>query len=96
MTQYVYCDPYMYDNLWKTPEWWENGKKVCDMQDMSDIVSAEPISLWTYETIMKILYDASLQNRFHLFRCKPSAGVKSGEVHVTDRFGEEYVRKVEF
>lgn len=94
MSDYVYCDPYMHDNLWKTPEWWENGRKVCDMEDMHNILGLEPLALWTYENIQKILYDASFQYRYHLFRAKPTPGVKSGEVHVTDRFGEEYVRQI--
>ena len=31
---------------------------------------------------------------FHMFRIKPSPGVKAGEVRVTDRFGTTYTEHV--
>lgn len=93
---YVYCNPYMHDNLWSTPEWWENGVKKCNMTDMSGTKAADPYVLWSYKNVLKLDYDDDPQYRFHLFRAKPTAGVKSGEVHVKDRFGVEYVREVSF
>ena len=33
-------------------------------------------------------------NSFHMFRIKPSEGIREGEVRVTDRFGNLYTQKV--
>ena len=90
---YVWCNPYMYDNSWSVPEWWENGSKVSDMEDMRLTLMTDPYYLWTCTSIHKLNPDDATKHD-HIFRVKPSEGVREGEVHVTDRFGNAYVRKV--
>lgn len=90
---YVWCNPYMYDNAWSLPEWWENGTKVSVMEDMSLSTLFDPYYLWACTNVHHLTSDDEVKHA-HLFRVKPSEGVKEGEVHVTDRFGNAYVRKV--
>lgn len=78
---------------WSTPAWYENGVKVADMEfkpgvdpDYYDIFAAvENKTTRKYCTPS----DKSL-----IFTAKPSAGVNSGEVRVTDMFGNEYRQPV--
>ena len=90
---YVWCNPYMYDNTWSIPEWWENGSKVSDMEDMRTTLMYDPYFRWACTSIHNVGLGDEVKHD-HIFRIKPSEGVKEGEVHVTDRFGNAYVRKV--
>ena len=91
---YVWCNPYMIDNTWPLPEWWENGTKVSDMEDMRmQVLMHDPYYLWFCLNVHHLTPDDEHKSD-HLFRVKPSEGVKEGEVHLTDRFGNTYIREV--
>ena len=91
---YVWCNPYMYDNAWAKPEWWENGAKVADMEDLRLTAQFDPWYKWLCTNVHHVDYTNDEVSHDHLFRIKPSEGVKEGEVRVTDRFGKTHVRKV--
>lgn len=90
---YVWCNPYMYDNTWSIPEWWENGSKVSDMEDMRSTQMYDPYFRWACTSLQHVGLGDEVKHD-HIFRIKPSDGVREGEVHVTDRFGNAIVRKV--
>jgi len=91
---YVWCNPYMYDDTWSKPEWWENGAKVADMEDLRLETLHDPYYKWICTNIHHVDYSEDEIKHDHLFRIKPSEGVKEGEVRVTDCFGKTYIRKV--
>ena len=87
-------------NYWSMPEWWENGVKVGDMickpgKDVAfleDHAKQGPHILGGKDKSDK----ARPYNAHGLFYIKPSEGVRSGEVRVTDNFGKTYIQKVEW
>lgn len=87
-------------NYWSTPEWWENGKKVGTMTHKyeKDIAFLEDHAAKGPHFISKKDKSdkARPYNAHGMFHIKPSAGVRSGEVRVTDNFGNTYVEKIEW
>lgn len=97
-------------NYWSVPEWWENGKKVATLEqhkeeDLDAIeinksvahlaAKADPSICWT--SSKGKVHDYTKPNRSrYMFRVKPSEGVRSGEIRVTDNFGKTYTCKVEW
>ena len=87
-------------DYWSNPEWWENGVKVGDMTHKfeKDIAFVEdhnekgPHILGGRDKSDK----ARPYNAHGMFHIKPSEGVRSGEVRVTDNFGKTYIEKVEW
>jgi hypothetical protein len=82
---------------WSTPEWWENGKKVGVMTHKfeKDIAFVEDHNEKGAYTIGKSKDDKARPYNAHgMFHIKPSEGVYSGEVRVTDNFGRTYIQKV--
>ena len=96
--------------FWSQPEWWENGKKVATFEqhreeDLDAIeinksvahlaAKADPSICWT--SSKGKVHDYTKPNRSrYMFRIKPSEGVRSGEIRVTDNFGVTYIEKVEW
>ena len=84
---------------WSTPEWWENGVKVGNMTHKfeKDIAFLEDHAEKGPHTLGKSKDDKARPYNAHgMFHIKPSEGVRSGEVRVTDNFGVTYVEKVEW
>ena len=84
-------------DFWSNPEWWENGVKVADLEFAPDF---DPDYLEIYKTLQNLKglaadYAKPAQSRF-MFRVKPSEGIRSGEVRVTDNFGVTYTQKIEW
>ena len=87
-------------DYWTNPEWWENGKKVGDMTHkfekdiafLEDHAQRGPHILGGRDKSDK----ARPYNAHGMFHIKPSDGVRSGEVRVTDNFGRTYTQKVEW
>ena len=87
-------------NYWSMPEWWENGVKVAnmiykpgkDIAFLEDHAKQGPHILGGRDKSDK----ARPYNAHGLFHIKPSEGVRSGEVRVTDNFGKTYIQKVEW
>ena len=80
-----------YDDKW-TVEYFENGKKVCDMERFS---TQDPyaIELFSDPSKYKISWvGASVNDRF--FKAKLSDKAKKIEIKVTDRFGRQYSKKL--
>jgi len=84
-TGFVFANVWYWDSEWENPEWWENGKRVADMehhprvdpnydQEYRDANNGKPFN----------------EKSWHMFRARPSAGVTKGTVKVTDRFGNIY------
>ncbi len=88
---YLYANVFLYDNKWGKVEWWENGVKVCDMEA---IVGIDPMYAKLYRENGNIGMVPADTDNSHLFRCIPSPGVTSGEVRITDRFGNLYTQEV--
>ncbi len=82
-TTYLFANIWQWDTEWGTPEWWENGHKVADMQRRSHI---DPNFDREYRAAHK--GEPTVEMVWHMFRVKPSDGVTSGTVKVTDRFGK--------
>ena len=78
---------------WSTPEWYENGQKVADMTytpgvdpDYYDIFETV-----TNQTTRKYCTPSS---EAILFSVTPSPGVTSGEIRVSDMFGNVYTETI--
>ena len=96
--------------FWSEPEWWENGKKVGTLEQHKEedldalainqaaaplVAKADPSVTWT--SSKGRVHDYTKPNKSKLmFRIKPSEGVRSGEIRVTDNFGKTYTCKVEW
>lgn len=80
-------------DTWGKPEWWENGQKVADMQkwDGNDPDYVKLISTITDEYTLELAQPA--KSRF-LFKVQPSEGAVSGEVRVSDKFGNVYIKSI--
>lgn len=91
----VVANIWNYGDGWSSAEWWENGAKVADMErfDGTDYDYETMFANVTNKTTRK--YCKPLKSR-NMFRIIPSADVRAGEVHVTDKFGKEYIAKIEW
>ena len=100
----VYCNIYLWDNLWGKPEVWMDGKKVADMTKAkastdanNDPMYAHFYNIWKAEGKMEQRDDPSgVNENMHLFKYKPEAGVKSVEIKVKDRWGEEHTDSIKW
>ena len=82
---------------WSNPEWWENGVKVADME-LSKENDPDYLNIYAEHNQQKLgkterKYSKPVKAPF-FFRVKPSEGVRSGEVRVTDKFGVTYTQEV--
>lgn len=82
---------------WSTPEWWENGVKVADMEASKEH-DPDYLKIYAQHNEQKLgtterKYSQPSRSPF-IFRVKPSEGVRSGEVRVTDNFGVTYTQTV--
>ena len=85
-------------NYWSMPEWWENGKMVGYMTHLpeKDIAYLEDHAKQG-PFLGRKGDDKAIPHEAHgTFHIKPSEGVRSGEVRVTDNFGKTYIQKVEW
>ena len=81
---------------WSPVEWWENGVKVGEFEKHKD----------TDLNYLKLIEEEKAKNpksnlkpnpkSDYMFRIKPSEGVRSGEIRVTDNFGVTYTETVEW
>ena len=78
---------------WSAPEWYENGVKVADMAFTPGIDPAylEIFNSITNKTTRK--YCTPVEKSY-IFAVTPTQGVKSGEIRVTDMFGNVYKETV--
>lgn len=78
---------------WSTPEWYENGVKVSDMAFTPGIDPAylEIFNTVTNKTTRKYCTPA---DKAYLFTVTPTPGIRSGEVRVTDLFGNVYTETI--
>ena len=84
-------------NFWGMPQWYENGVKVGELERFND----EDVAYKEFYAERQEQKDPQIR---HLrpsksdaaFRIKPSEGVRSGEVRVTDNFGNTYTQTVEW
>ena len=87
-------------DYWSNPEWWENGVKVGKMahkyeKDIAFLEDHKEKGPHMYSPKSK--HDTAKPYNAHgMFHIKPSEGVRSGEVRVTDNFGKTYIQKVEW
>ena len=86
------------DGYWSDVEWWENGQKVGTFEHFAEF---DPAYVELHATRLTHLrgtaakYAKPGKSRY-MFRIKPSEGVRSGEIRVTDNFGKTYTAKVEW
>ncbi len=87
-------------DTWSTPEWWENGVKVADMVCTGKEYDPDYQKIYAQLSNEKL---GATERKYSkpakspcLFRVVPTAGVRSGEVRVTDNFGRTYIQKVEW
>ena len=84
-------------DYWTTPEWWENGKKVADMELHAEN-DPDYLKIFAQHNEQKLgtterKYSKPSKAPF-MFRVVPSEGVTSGEIRVTDQFGKTYTQSV--
>ena len=91
--EYVMANIWAHDNKWGAVEWWENGVKVGEME-AHDALDPDYVDLYATVTNKTTRKYCKPINSFHMFRIKPSEGVREGEVRVTDRFGNLHTKKV--
>jgi hypothetical protein len=96
--------------FWSVPEWWENGVKVATLEQHREedldalainqaaaplVAKADPSVTWT-SSKGKVHDYTKPSKSSRMFRIKPSEGVRSGEIRVTDNFGHTYTCKIEW
>jgi len=94
----MYCNVYLWDNLWQTPEVWVDGKKTAAMTRVkhSSYSSYDPLyqhfhAIWTAEgKCQEFKDDPSASDNSHLFQYQPASGVNSVQIKVRDRWGETH------
>ena len=89
---------YSPDSKWSAVEWWENDKKVGEFEQFSEF-DPEYLRIYTEKfghTNGGAKKYAKPEESCYMFRIKPSEGVRSGEIRVTDSFGKTYTEKVEW
>lgn len=78
-------------------EWWENGVKVGEFEKHRE---PDPDYAILYADYIarnpKSIYGKPSPKSDFMFRIKPSEGIRSGEIRVTDNFGVTYIQKVEW
>ena len=84
------------DDFWTQPEWWENGVKVADLEQVEeyDVRYLEYYNAWKQQAESKEKWPDP--QTATMFRIKPSEGVRKGEVRVTDYFGNTYTQAIEW
>ncbi len=87
--RHIVANIWNYGDGWGKAEWWENGVKVCDMEqfEAKDPDYETVFSGVTNETTRKYCEPLLSPN---MFRVMPSENATSGEVRVTDVFGNTY------
>ena len=80
---------------WSTPEWYENGVKVADMEFTSGIDPDYYDVFMKVENMTTRKYCTPSENCV-IFSATPSGDCKSGEVRVTDLFGNTYTTAIEW
>ena len=83
---------------WSDVEWWENGTKVATFEKHAE---EDPDYLLMHSTRLTHLKGTAAKyarptKSDYMFRVKPSEGVRSGEIRVTDNFGVTYTEKIEW
>ena len=83
---------------WSEIEWWENGQKVGTFEKFKE---EDPDYLKLHAERLSHLKGraakyAAPSKSDYMYRIKPSEGVRSGEIRVTDNFGKTYIEKVEW
>ena len=100
-TEYVKVNIWNYSaDTWSAIEWWENGAKVADMEHAKGEADPAYLEIYAEHQQQKLnkysrAYSKPAKSPY-LYRVKPSAGVRSGEIRVTDPFGNTYTQKVEW
>ena len=84
-------------DFWTVPEWWENGVKVADMENIKDfdVYYQERYTAWKEQKDSNEKWGEPSQTG-QMFRVKPSEGVRKGEIRVTDYFGVTYIQTIEW
>lgn len=92
----VYCNVYMWDNLWTVPEIWVDGVKLGNMTKCIDSNDAtyDPLYqhyyiIWKAEGKMAQRDEPSkVYDNTHLFKYALPSSTKNCQIRVTDRWGE--------
>ncbi len=82
-----------YGDGWSKAEWWENGVKVCDMEQFEGLDPDYEALFATVTNEKAKSYCKPLPSP-NMFRAKPSDNCSGGEVRVTDNFGNIYISKI--
>ncbi len=85
-------------DTWSAIEWWENGVKVAEMEHAKGEFDPDYLKIYEQHLQQKLnekerAYSKPYKTPY-LFRVKPSADVREGEIRVTDHFGVTYTEKV--
>ena len=83
---------------WSNPEWYENGVKIGELERVKEHDPAyEELFAATLNHLKGTSRNYALPvNSEYLFRIKPSADVRKGEVRVTDNFGNTFIQEIEW
>lgn len=78
---------------WGTPQWWEDGKMICEMtfKEETDPDYEDLYATVKNKTTRKYCSPAE---DCYMFSCKPTEGAHSGQVRVTDQFGNTFVQEI--
>ncbi|MCQ2154556.1 MAG: calcineurin-like phosphoesterase family protein [Bacteroidales bacterium] len=84
-----------YSEGWSTPEWWENGRKVGEMQLVKG-TDPDYKDLWDAFTNKRDRKYCVPDENCWIFGIEPSEGVTCGEIRVKDQFGKEYISTIKW
>lgn len=91
--RHILANIWNYGDGWSNAEWWENGVKIADMEKVE---AYDPDYEALYATVKNETtrkYCAPVKSD-RMFRIRPSDNVRSGEVRVTDLFGNVYISRI--
>lgn len=101
----IYCNVYMWDNLWSKPEIWIDGSKTATMDKavasgkdaIQDPLYQHFYAIWKAQGLMEIRDEpASASDCSHLFKYTPASSVRKIQIRVKDRWGETHIQEVEW
>lgn len=100
----LYCNVYLWDNMWPVPEFWSEGKKVGEMERVVTHLDAtvDPLYAtlypkWESMGMVGFRKEPPTESQCtHLFRIVPPEGTRSGEIRLRDRFGRDIKREIKW
>ena len=101
----LYCNVYLWDNLWSKPEVWVDGTLIGTMDKacksgtdaVNDPLYQHFYTIWKAQGLMEARDEpSSASENNHLFKFTPDPSVHKVQIRVKDRWGDSHSQDVEW